>query len=119
MAIGSLGQYPDEDSSVANVVVKDVQLIARNGDMHNSAYIKTWMGETIPQSHGSYESAGKPNGGGRGSVTNIVFANFHLDDAGNGPAIDQDSGNNGKRERREGESTEAPSPRRISIFFSY
>lgn len=95
MAIGSLGQYPDEDASVANVVVRDVRLIARNNDMHNSAYIKTWVGETIPQR--GYESAGKPNGGGRGSVTNVVFANFRLDDAGSGPAIDQDSGNNGKR----------------------
>ncbi|KAL1906946.1 hypothetical protein Sste5344_007242 [Sporothrix stenoceras] len=94
VAIGSLGQYPDEDASVANVVVRDVRLIARNNDMHNSAYIKTWVGETISQPHGSYESAGKPNGGGRGSVTNVIFANFHLDDAGSGPAIDQDSGNN-------------------------
>ncbi|ERS97917.1 hypothetical protein HMPREF1624_06088 [Sporothrix schenckii ATCC 58251] len=95
VAIGSLGQYPEEDSSVANVVVTDVRLIARNSDMHNSAYIKTWVGETVFQPRGSYESAGKPNGGGRGSVTNVVFANFHLDGAGSGPAIDQDSGNNG------------------------
>lgn len=101
MAIGSLGQYPDEDSSVGNVVVRDVHLVARNGDMHNSAYIKTWIGETIAQSHGSYESAGKPNGGGRGSVTNIVFSDFRLDDAGSGPAIDQDSGNNGKIKKTE------------------
>ncbi|KIH90318.1 galacturan 1,4-alpha-galacturonidase C [Sporothrix brasiliensis 5110] len=96
VAIGSLGQYPEEDSSVANVVVRDVRLIARNSDMHNSAYIKTWVGETVFQPRGSYESAGKPNGGGRGSVTNVVFANFHLDGAGSGPAIDQDSGNNGR-----------------------
>ncbi|CAK7220860.1 hypothetical protein SCUCBS95973_004299 [Sporothrix curviconia] len=87
--------YHGEDASVANVVVRDVQLTARNGDMHNSAYIKTWIGEAIPQPHGGYESAGQPNGGGFGSVTNIVFANFHLDGPANGPSIDQDSGNNG------------------------
>ncbi|CAK7202401.1 hypothetical protein SEUCBS139899_005124 [Sporothrix eucalyptigena] len=94
VAIGSLGQYPGEDASVANVVVSDVYLNARNGDMHNSAYIKTWIGEAIAQPHGGYESSGLPNGGGFGSVTNILFANFLLDGAGNGPAIDQDSGNN-------------------------
>jgi galacturan 1,4-alpha-galacturonidase len=105
VAIGSLGQYQDEDSSVANVVVRDAHLVARNSDMHNSAYIKTWVGETILQPHGSYESAGKPNGGGHGSVTNVVFANFHLDDAANGPAINQDSGNNGKRKREKRRNT--------------
>jgi hypothetical protein len=61
--------------------------------MHNSAYIKTWMGGQVPQS--SYESAGKPNGGGWGSVRNILFSNFELYGAGMGPAISQDSGDNG------------------------
>lgn len=61
MAVGSLGQYP-EDSSVANVVVRDARILTNNDDMHNAAYIKTWIGEQAPQS--SYESAGLPNGGG-------------------------------------------------------
>lgn len=61
--------------------------------MHDSAYIKTWMGGQVPQS--SYESAGKPNGGGWGSVRNILFSNFELYGAGMGPAINQDSGDNG------------------------
>ena len=61
VAIGSLGQYL-EDSSVVNVTVKDVQILSYNLDMHNAAYIKTWIGEEAPQS--SYESAGLPRGGG-------------------------------------------------------
>ena len=61
IAIGSLGQY-QEDSSVVNAVIEDVNILIRNTDMHNSAYIKTWMGASIPQS--SYNSAGLPNGGG-------------------------------------------------------
>ena len=42
IAIGSLGQYL-EDSSVENVLVDDVDIIRYNEDMHNSAYIKTWV----------------------------------------------------------------------------
>lgn len=53
IAIGSLGQYL-EDSSVENVVITDVNTIHYNEDMHNSAYIKTWVGALVPQS--SYES---------------------------------------------------------------
>ncbi|OAA64229.1 glycoside hydrolase family 28 protein [Niveomyces insectorum RCEF 264] len=95
VAVGSLGQYADEDASVANVVVRDVRILARNKDMHNAAYIKTWVGEAVPQPRASYESAGQPNGGGHGSVTNVVFANFYLQGAAHGPVIDQDNGNNG------------------------
>ena len=61
IAIGSLGQYL-EDSSVANVVVKDVKVLTNNNDMHNSAYIKTWIGEQTLQS--GYESGNQPRGGG-------------------------------------------------------
>ncbi|KAK3688562.1 glycoside hydrolase family 28 protein [Podospora appendiculata] len=92
IAIGSLGQYL-EDSSVVNVVVKDVKIITHNNDMHNSAYIKTWIGEQTPQSF--YESAGQPRGGGWGIVNNIRFENFELFGAGGGPTVNQDSGNNG------------------------
>ncbi len=61
IAIGSLGQYL-EDSSVENVVFKDVEILTYNLDMHNSAYLKTWIGELAPQS--GYESGGVPRGGG-------------------------------------------------------
>ncbi|KAK0637297.1 glycoside hydrolase family 28 protein [Bombardia bombarda] len=92
VAIGSLGQYL-EDSSVVNVVVKDVKVITNNSDMHNSAYIKTWVGEQTPQSF--YESAGQPRGGGWGIVNNLRFENFEIIGAAGGPNINQDSGNNG------------------------
>lgn len=61
--------------------------------MTDSAYIKTWMGGLVPQS--SYESAGKPNGGGWGSVENVLFSNFIVHGASAGPAITQDNGDNG------------------------
>jgi galacturan 1,4-alpha-galacturonidase len=51
------------------------------------------MGGLVPQS--SYESAGKPNGGGWGSITNVLFSNFNVQGASAGPAITQDSGDNG------------------------
>ena len=70
MAIGSLGQYL-EDSSVENVQVTNVHVIRYNEDMHNSAYIKTWVGALVPQD--SYESEYQPRGGGWGSVRNILF----------------------------------------------
>lgn len=92
IAIGSLGQYL-EDSSVANILVDGVKIIRHNEDMHNSAYIKTWVGALVPQP--SYESAGLPRGGGWGSIRNILFANFEIDSASAGPAISQDSGDNG------------------------
>ncbi|KAF2672058.1 putative galacturan 1,4-alpha-galacturonidase C [Microthyrium microscopicum] len=93
MAIGSLGQY-QEDSTVENVLVKDVKIIRYNEDMHNCAYIKTWIGESVEQK--GYESAGKPRGGGWGIVRNITFSNFDIDGADGAPSINQDNGNNGK-----------------------
>jgi galacturan 1,4-alpha-galacturonidase len=92
IAIGSLGQYL-EDSSVENVVVDNVRVQRYNEDMHNCAYIKTWIGVQVPQS--SYESAGQPNGGGWGNVTNITFSNFVVEGADSPPSITQDNGNNG------------------------
>lgn len=92
IAIGSLGQYL-EDSSVANIRIDDVKIIRYNEDMHNSAYIKTWVGAQVPQA--SYESAGLPNGGGWGSVRNVLFSNFQIDGANAGPGISQGSGDNG------------------------
>ncbi|PSR90662.1 putative galacturan 1,4-alpha-galacturonidase C [Coniella lustricola] len=92
VAIGSLGQYL-EDSSVQNVVVKDANIITYNDDMETGAYIKTWVGELVPQS--SYESDYLPRGGGWGDVTNILFENFWLQGPNIGIEITQDSGDNG------------------------
>ena len=110
VAIGSLGQYL-VDSSVANIWFDDVtvrssiysilelfmltfkQTILRNEDLTDSAYIKTWVGVPTPQA--SYESAGLPNGGGWGTVTNILFSNFNVLGAGSGPVITGDEGDNG------------------------
>lgn len=60
--------------------------------MHNSAYIKTWVGAVVPQD--SYESNFLPRGGGWGSVRNVLFSNFYVEGADAGPALTQDSGDN-------------------------
>lgn len=106
IAIGSLGQYL-EDSSAANIRVKVRPILSAslltthtiNRSSHTMTTCTTvrtsrpgWGGQ-VPQT--SYESAGKPNGGGWGSVRNILFSNFELYSAGMGPAINQDSGDNG------------------------
>ncbi|PLB46848.1 galacturan 1,4-alpha-galacturonidase C [Aspergillus steynii IBT 23096] len=92
IAIGSLGQYL-EDSSVENVRIDRVKIIRYNEDMHNSAYIKTWIGKRVPQD--DYESGGVPRGGGWGQVKNILLSNFEIQGADAGPSINQDSGDNG------------------------
>lgn len=69
------------------------QIIRYNEDMHNSAYIKTWIGALVPQD--SYESDFLPRGGGWGSVRNVLFSNFFVQGADSGPAITEDSGDNG------------------------
>ncbi|KAK8208012.1 hypothetical protein M8818_004050 [Zalaria obscura] len=92
MAIGSLGQYL-EDNTVEDIVVDDVRIITHNADMHNSAYIKTWIGVLVNQS--SYESDFQPRGGGWGSVRNVQFSNFYIEGADAGPGISEDSGDNG------------------------
>ncbi|KAF2645956.1 putative galacturan 1,4-alpha-galacturonidase C [Massarina eburnea CBS 473.64] len=92
IAIGSLGQYL-EDSSVENVIVDNVDIVRYNEDMHQAAYIKTWMGFPVPQSF--YESGGQPRGGGWGNVTNITLSNFRVQGADGSPSITQDNGNNG------------------------
>lgn len=61
--------------------------------METSAYIKTWVGALVPQD--SYESDYQPRGGGWGSVRNILFSNFFVQGADNGPNISEDSGDNG------------------------
>ncbi|ESZ97710.1 glycoside hydrolase family 28 protein [Sclerotinia borealis F-4128] len=92
IAIGSLGQYL-EDASVINVTVIDANISTYNLDMHNTAYIKTWIGELAPQS--GYENAGLPRGGGWGTINNLLFENFHTTGAAIAAGISQDSGNNG------------------------
>ncbi|OJK02869.1 hypothetical protein ASPACDRAFT_1853438 [Aspergillus aculeatus ATCC 16872] len=92
IAVGSLGQYL-EDSSVANIRVDNVKIIRYNEDMHNSAYIKTWVGALVPQD--SYESDYLPRGDGWGSVKNIIFSNFDVQGANAGPSISESSGDNG------------------------
>ena len=92
IAVGSLGQYL-EDSSVENIWVDHVTLFKINNDLENGAYIKTWVGELVPQS--SYESDGKPRGGGWGVVRDVLFSNFNMQGPGYGAAITQDSGDNG------------------------
>lgn len=47
------------------------QIVRYNEDMHNSAYIKTWVGALVLQS--SYESAGLPRSGGWGNVRNRLL----------------------------------------------
>ncbi|KAH7070317.1 putative galacturan 1,4-alpha-galacturonidase C [Paraphoma chrysanthemicola] len=93
LAIGSLGQYL-EDSSVENVIIDGARVI-RNGWLHGSTLIKTWVGVLVNQSF--YESAYQPRGGGWGSVRNVLFANFQVEGAEAGPTINQDSGNNGTK----------------------
>jgi len=61
--------------------------------MHNSAYIKTWVGDLVPQD--SYESEYQPRGGGWGSVRNVQFSNFVIEGADSGPSISEASGDNG------------------------
>lgn len=73
---------------------KDVNILTNNNDMHNAAYIKTWVGALVPQPT-SYESDYQPNGGGWGVVQNIRFENFFIQGAGIGAQITQDSGDNG------------------------
>lgn len=56
-------------------------------------YLKTWVGELVPQS--SYESDGQPRGGGWGNVTNIVFDGVDVAGAARPFMITQDNGDNG------------------------
>lgn len=69
------------------------QIARYNEDMHNSAYIKTWVGALVPQNN--YEAAYQPRGGGWGIVRNVTFSNFDIYGADSGPSITQDNGNNG------------------------
>jgi hypothetical protein len=75
------------------IVTNPSKIIRYNEDMHNCAYIKTWIGGQAPQKN--YESAGKPRGGGWGFVRNITFSRFDVQGADGPPSITQDTGNNG------------------------
>lgn len=47
--------------------MRDVHILSYNEDMKNAGYVKTWVGELVPQDpskNGWYESGGKPRGGG-------------------------------------------------------
>ncbi|KUI68181.1 Putative galacturan 1,4-alpha-galacturonidase C [Cytospora mali] len=92
VAIGSLGQYL-EDNTVQNIIVKDAKILTNNNDMHGSAYVKTWVGELVPQD--DYESDYQPRGGGWGDIQNVLFENFYVEGPAIGPNINQDSGDNG------------------------
>lgn len=92
IAVGSLGQYLD-DASVANYEVDGADIYPYNGVVGNGAYIKTWVGEPVPQP-GSYESCCQPRGGGWGIVRDIFFHNFRLHGPQRIGAINQDSGDN-------------------------
>ncbi|KAL4813744.1 pectin lyase fold/virulence factor [Aspergillus spinulosporus] len=86
IAIGSLGQYL-EDSSVENVTISH----ARVPSTRYGTYIKTWMGELVPQPD-SYESDYKPRGGGWGVVRNIVLEDIDVSGAQRAVLVTQDNG---------------------------
>ncbi|TKA56114.1 putative galacturan 1,4-alpha-galacturonidase C, partial [Friedmanniomyces simplex] len=96
IAIGSLGQYL-EDSSVANVWIDNATIIkgGAQDNIGNAAYIKTWVGKLVSGGDRDYESDFLPRGGGWGSVTNMLFSNFHVYGASAGGVVSQDSGDNG------------------------
>ncbi|KAK5726726.1 hypothetical protein LTR15_002614 [Elasticomyces elasticus] len=96
IAIGSLGQYL-EDSSVSNIWIDNATIIkgGAQNSIGNAAYIKTWVGELVSGGDRDYESDYQPRGGGWGSVTNMLFSNFHVFGAKSGGVISQNSGDNG------------------------
>ncbi|OBT38895.1 hypothetical protein VE00_10584 [Pseudogymnoascus sp. WSF 3629] len=91
IAIGSLGQYL-EDNSVENITINNAKMVRSGFPMRWCVYIKTWMGDLVPQA--SYESEGQPRGGGWGKVRNLLFSNFELVGVERGPYITQDNGGN-------------------------
>ncbi|KAL4770825.1 pectin lyase fold/virulence factor [Aspergillus nidulans var. acristatus] len=86
IAIGSLGQYL-EDSSVENITISH----AKVPSTRYGTYIKTWMGELVPQPD-SYESDYKPRGGGWGVVRNIVLEDIDVSGARRGVLVSEDNG---------------------------
>ncbi|KAL4984877.1 pectin lyase fold/virulence factor [Aspergillus falconensis] len=86
IAIGSLGQYL-EDSSVENITVSH----AKVPSTRYGTYIKTWMGELVPQPD-SYESDYKPRGGGWGVVGDVVFRDIDITGAQRAVVVTQDNG---------------------------
>ena len=76
----------------SGILIASLQIIRRNEDMEFAAYVKTWTGILVNQS--SYESNYEPRGGGWGSVRNVLFSNFQVSGADNGPTITESSGGN-------------------------
>lgn len=75
-----------------NISSNQVQMVRSGFPMRWCVYIKTWMGDLVPQT--SYESEGQPRGGGWGKVRNLLFSNFELVGVERGPYITQDNGGN-------------------------
>ncbi|KAF3768630.1 family 28 glycoside hydrolase, partial [Cryphonectria parasitica EP155] len=76
IAIGSLGQYEGVFDVVENVTVEDVSLIgSRTG-----AYLKTYMGKAT-----YYPPQG--GGNGTGSVKNVLFKNFYIENITASPVL--------------------------------
>ncbi|KAL1969794.1 hypothetical protein VTN77DRAFT_7303 [Rasamsonia byssochlamydoides] len=76
IAIGSLGQYQGVFDLVENITAEDVTLIhSRNG-----AYIKTYNGKSV-----YYPPQG--GGNGTGSVRNVLFKNFHIENITAAPVL--------------------------------
>ena len=72
------------------------QVFPNSGILKTPAYIKTWVGVPVFQTILPYESNDLPRGGGWGSVRNILFSNFTVENASQGPYITQDYGDDGK-----------------------
>ncbi|KXH54097.1 glycosyl hydrolase family 28 [Colletotrichum salicis] len=92
IAIGSFGQYL-EDCSVEDVVMDDLLLKRGPVDLRYRIYLKTWIGELVPQDN--YESTGEPRGGGCGRIRNALFSNVRYDRVNHAPSIYQTNGDNG------------------------
>ncbi|KAK1473150.1 glycosyl hydrolase family 28 [Colletotrichum abscissum] len=92
IAIGSLGQYL-EDSSVEDIAMDDLTLKRGPVDLRYGIYLKTWIGELVPQD--GYESAGESRGGGWGRIHNVIFSNVQYERVNNAPSFYQNNGDNG------------------------
>ncbi|KAL4805763.1 pectin lyase fold/virulence factor [Aspergillus unguis] len=93
IAVGSLGQYL-EDASVGNISISN----ARVPGTRYGTYIKTWMGELVPQD--SYESGGQPRGGGWGWVRDITFEDIDVTNSQRAVVVTQDNGSDGTNETK-------------------
>ncbi|KKA25505.1 Glycoside hydrolase family 28 protein [Rasamsonia emersonii CBS 393.64] len=76
IAVGSLGQYEGVFDLVENITAEDVTLI----NSRNGAYIKTYNGKRV-----YYPPQG--GGNGTGSVRNVLFKNFHIQNITAAPVL--------------------------------